>query len=262
MLVGVGLLVRRAHVAGRQPGSELPQREPVRNVSRVVIDDPAPPRDEQGEMPAPSRRWGAVAATLALFAARCGTRSALLDGPYADPAADAGADAADAADAKADVVVDAAPDAVDSGPPKTALGAACDGIDGNPFGCGSSMFCYTGDEPDDAERWPGGYCTKTCNSSSQCESLGGACVGAELGQGHCLVYCAEPKECRKGYACIKPPFGNSAEVCTPTGFIATRGPGEACFQHQDPGAPHYAPPLSNLHFGSAQQFDSQEILER
>jgi hypothetical protein len=173
-----------------------------------------------------------------------------------DGGSDAGPDAAQDAgpDATPDAPVDAPPDTTN---PDGALGSACDGTGTNPDSCQTGLSCYQGtDQGDSADRWPGGYCTKHCTSSSQCADVGGVCSGG-FGFGRCFPVCNGPTDCRQGYACIPTGFGgNGALACAPTGFIATRGPGEACFQHTDPNAAHYTPALAQNHFSPNEQFDS------
>ena len=167
---------------------------------------------------------------------------------------DAGADQQVDTGPTPDAAQDSAPDApVDSG-----LGAACDGQNGAPNGCTSSgLSCYTGgNDPSQAGRWPGGYCTVHCQGDFTCSSFGGVCGGAIFGNGRCLQKCTKPSDCRQGYACRDVGIQSVKMACTPTGFIGTRGPGEACFQHDDPTAANYAPALKNLHFNTSQQVDN------
>lgn len=197
---------------------------------------------------------------LSLLAA-CGGKSELLESdPYADDAgaSDATADAPHDAEPTTDgpkPPKDAAPDA--DGGTKPGLGEACDGQGGAPKGCASGLTCYSGGgDPNQQGRWPGGYCTRGCQSDADCAPYGGHCGGSELGQGRCFVKCQEPKECRDGYACRTVGYTTKKLACAPTGFIATRGPGEACFQHDDPSAPHYVPQPPRVHFHEMQQVET------
>ncbi len=203
------------------------------------------------------RSTGKIAIALAL--AGCGTRTGLpVGGAFADAgtgdaADDAAHDAAHDAPHDAPHEPDAAPDAPGI---KPGLGEACDGAPGNPSSCAVGLACYDGtNNPNQEGRWPGGFCTVECSSGVTCKPWGGVCAGAEFGTGRCVPSCTTPKDCRKGYACRNVSLQGQELACAPTGFIATRGPGEACFQHADPGAPHYAPDLPQVHFGAAQQAD-------
>ena len=52
---------------------------------------------------------------------------------------------------------------------------------------------------EDGSRFPGGMCTVSCGSSSQCPA-GSSC--GELNSGWvCLVSCRDTSECRQGYSC-------------------------------------------------------------
>jgi hypothetical protein len=200
--------------------------------------------------------WVFIAPLLALTATQCGSRSPLQE--LTSAPADAGMDAI--ADAKIDAPVDAKVDAKPDSGPIPGLGDPCDGIGGNPVGCAQSLTCWQGDpeDPEDQARWPGGYCTLECVDDSGCAAWGGVCAFAEFGQGLCMKQCDVPKECRQGYACIKGGLQTNEFGCVPTGFIATRGPGEACFQHDDPQAPHYLPPPA-FGFGPSQQVDVFDV---
>jgi hypothetical protein len=199
-----------------------------------------------------------VLCSAALFQA-CGGSSE-NEPAKTDGGKDAGADALPDAppDAKSDAPTDAPGDSPAIQP---GLGEACDGLDGNPDGCPTGLNCYLGTDPgDDPERWPEGYCTKSCTSSSQCAAWGGVCQGGGFGPGQCLKGCAAPVDCRKGYACVNPSaFGAQNLACAPTGFIAVRGPGEACFQHTDPSAPNYLAELPSTHFSANEKFDSVHV---
>ncbi len=153
---------------------------------------------------------------------------------------------------------DAAPDAAPDSGPVTDLGAACDGKGGNPSSCQSGLSCYTGQgDPNQQGRWPGGYCTVHCQGDSTCAPYGGVCAGAAFGQGQCLQSCTKPTDCRQGYACRNVSFqGGTQMACTPTGFIATRDAGVACFQHDDPSGQFYSPLLDHSAFASSQQIDT------
>jgi len=199
-------------------------------------------------------KWVFLALAPLGIASACGGRSNL---PYEQPPTDAGSDGDAGSDAPADVVVDVKPDSPPDGPViQPGLGEPCDGLAGNPDFCADGLMCYLGTDPqDEPERWPGGYCTKNCNGDNDCKAFGGACVGGFQGFGKCQLACSDPTECRQGYACFASDvFGNST-TCAPTGFIATRGPGVACFQHDDSSAPHYAPALTQQHFAASQQMD-------
>ncbi len=186
--------------------------------------------------------------TPLLLAAACGGRSDSDDAKKGDAGADAGDAATDSpSDAKFDSQVDAKPDAPTI---KPGLGDPCAA---DP--CPSALQCYEGNQPDEADRWPDGYCTLPCNSDSQCAQYGGICGGNIQGQGHCLVSCTDPKECRQGYACRPPNYFDGKLACAPTGFIATRGPGEACHQHDDPNQPHYLPVPALSHFSPSDRVD-------
>jgi hypothetical protein len=206
----------------------------------------------------PTRRADALGAVALAMLAGCGGKSELLDSdPFADDAGlDAGADARTDGDATLDgpKPKDAAADG--DGAAEPSLGDACDGQGGDPSGCSAGLSCYTGGgDPNQQGRWPGGYCTRSCQSDGDCAAYGGVCGGNELGQGRCFVKCTEPVECRDGYACRSVGYATKKLACAPTGFIATRGPGVACFQHEDPTAPHYVPAPARVHFQEIQQVD-------
>ena len=95
-------------------------------------------------------------------------------------------------DATADAAPEASPDA--DAAPTVGLGSACDGVGDNPADCSGTLTCYQGDAQrgDDPTRWPGGYCTRSCQQDSQCTSVGGVCSG---GGGFVLFYV--PNQCRE-----------------------------------------------------------------
>jgi len=191
----------------------------------------------------------------AALSSACGSRSTL---PTEAPATDAGGDGDTGSDALPDVVIDSPIDSPPDGPTvEPGLGEACDGLGSNPDFCSPGLTCYTGtDQQDEPERWPGGYCTKSCNGDGDCKAFGGVCVdNYSTGSARCQLACDDPKDCRQGYACYSADVFGGSDSCAPTGFIATRGPGEACFQHDNPSAPHYAPKLPLLHFAPSQLID-------
>jgi hypothetical protein len=49
---------------------------------------------------------------------------------------------------------------------------------------------------------PGGYCTASCDSDTQCGEHGACSVPAHSDRGLCLGNCREQADCRKGYACV------------------------------------------------------------
>lgn len=152
---------------------------------------------------------------------------------------------------------DAAPEAAPDSGPEPGLGAACNGQNGNPSSCQSGLSCYTGQgDPNQQGRWPGGYCTIHCQSDATCAPFGGVCAGAIFGQGQCLQACTKPTDCRQGYACRSAGFQSTQMACAPTGFIATRGAGVACFQHTDPNQPYYSPTLDHSSFANLEQVDT------
>ncbi len=172
------------------------------------------------------------------------------------PLPEAGADA-DANTTVPDAAPDAPSDAAPDAPATPALGAACNGQNGNPSSCNSGLTCYTGqNNPNEQGRWPGGYCTTACQGDATCAPYGGVCAGAQFGGGRCLQSCTKPTDCRQGYACRNVSFQGVKMACAPTGFIATRDAGVACFQHDDPSQPYYAPLLKDSHFGASQQVDT------
>lgn len=154
-------------------------------------------------------------------------------------------------------VVDATADAPPEAAPSPGLGSACNGQSGNPSSCQSGLGCYTGqNDPNQQGRWPGGYCTVQCQGDSMCSSFGGVCGGAIFGNGHCLESCTKPTDCRQGYACRNVGVQSVKMACAPTGFIATRGAGIACFQHTEPGKPYYSTLLDHSHFATSEQVDT------
>lgn len=150
------------------------------------------------------------------------------------------------------------PDATPDAQVAPGLGSACDGQSGNPSTCQQGLSCYTGqNDPNQQGRWPGGYCTISCQGDFACSSFGGVCGGAIFGNGRCLKSCKKPTDCRQGYACRNVGVQSVKMACAPTGFIATRGAGIACFQHDDPKQPYYSALLDHSHFGSSQRVDTQ-----
>ena len=197
---------------------------------------------------------------LGALLAGCGARAQVLD---TDPdGVDAGADdaAEPIADASVDTEIEATADAAEE--PEAAapsVGLACDGKSGDPKGCPTGLSCYTGgNDPTQDGRWPGGYCTTSCSADSDCAAYGGICAGAGFGgQGQCYTACTQPSDCRKGYACRNVGFGGGgATACAPTGFVATRADGSACFQSTDPTAAHYVATPARTHFGTSKLVDT------
>ena len=162
-------------------------------------------------------------------------------------------------DATADAAPEASPDA--DAAPTVGLGSACDGVGDNPADCSGTLTCYQGDAQrgDDPTRWPGGYCTRSCQQDSQCTSVGGVCSGGGgFGQGQCLLACKVPTDCRQGYACRDIGRQSPKLACAPTGFVATRGAGVACFQSDDPTGANYLAPPPRTHFGASMRADVGE----
>lgn len=76
------------------------------------------------------------------------------------------------------------------------LGSSCSGAS-----CQSGLTCFSG--------FPGGLCSKTCQSNADCS--GGVCVASSSGL-VCLVTCFNDQTCRPGYACQST---GEATVCAP-----------------------------------------------
>jgi hypothetical protein len=80
-------------------------------------------------------------------------------------------------------------------------------------------FCLT----EDAAGWPGGYCSATCSSDTDC-GVDGICQ-----DGACVLSCASNADCRAGYTCQNF-FASGPQVCAP----ATGGkPGATCAADSD-----------------------------
>jgi hypothetical protein len=95
----------------------------------------------------------------------------------------------------------------------TPVGTAC----ANQSECEVGMLCA-------AEQWgfPGGYCTRHCDTSAECQG-DGVCLFADPGKpksGFCLDGCGNDADCRAGgrYACTARLYGTSivpSKVCAP-----------------------------------------------
>src|SRR5207253_7043711 len=69
--------------------------------------------------------------------------------------------------------------------------------------CSGNLACMTGDFFDfSGLATPGGYCTHTCTSDSDCN--GQACIGGGASSHYCVVTCNDASGCRSGYACFQP----------------------------------------------------------
>lgn len=63
-----------------------------------------------------------------------------------------------------------------------------------------------------ATAWPSGYCTKECDSASDC-GAGNVCIGWS-DSNICVLRCASDGNCRPGYGCA--PLDTGGGVCVPT----------------------------------------------
>lgn len=99
-------------------------------------------------------------------------------------------------------------------PDKTA-GKGCKSDDDCPNGkCMRDLMVGSMTE---ARKAPGGYCTASCDTDSQCGNQGECSVGAGQDRGLCLGMCNSQADCRDGYACVGATAGffNGAGSCQP-----------------------------------------------
>jgi len=82
--------------------------------------------------------------------------------------------------------------------------------------CSVAGDCGTGPYLCIKQDFPNGYCSRSCNSDSDCPS-GSVCPTSGKGDGDCMQTCAGDADCRltEGYFCDKTHAGSLSSFCAP-----------------------------------------------